>query len=79
MPARTFSTDVYLTCPCPDCEGRNVRITLRKFRESLTTPLAILRASRAPAVVRRRRAEIARPNQVAPTDRQTPSLSRDCQ
>jgi hypothetical protein len=32
MPARTHSTDVYLTCPCPGCEGRKVRITLRKFR-----------------------------------------------
>jgi hypothetical protein len=29
MPARTYSTDVCLTCPCPDCEGRKVRITLR--------------------------------------------------
>jgi hypothetical protein len=32
MSARTYSTDVYLTCPCPDCEGRKVRITLRKVR-----------------------------------------------
>jgi len=32
MPARTYSTDVCLTCPCPGCEGRSVRITLRKFR-----------------------------------------------
>jgi hypothetical protein len=31
MPARTYSTDVYLTCPCPDCEGRKVRITLRSL------------------------------------------------
>jgi hypothetical protein len=22
MPAKNLSTDVYLTCPCPDCEGR---------------------------------------------------------
>jgi hypothetical protein len=32
MPARTYSTDVTLTCPCPQCAGREVRITLRKFR-----------------------------------------------
>jgi hypothetical protein len=32
MPARTYSTDVYLTCPCPECEGREVHIALRKFR-----------------------------------------------
>jgi hypothetical protein len=32
MPARTYSTDVYLICPCRDCEGRKVRITLSKFR-----------------------------------------------
>ena len=31
MPTRTYATDVYLTCPCPECEGREVRITLRKF------------------------------------------------
>jgi hypothetical protein len=29
MPARTYSTDVYLSCPCAECEGRKVRITLR--------------------------------------------------
>jgi hypothetical protein len=38
MPARTYSTDVYLTCPCPDCEGRKVRITLRKFRSLSRLP-----------------------------------------
>jgi hypothetical protein len=38
MPTRTYATDVYLTCPCPECEGREVRITLRKFRKSLTAP-----------------------------------------
>jgi hypothetical protein len=32
MPARTYSTDVYLTCPCSECDGRQVRITLRKFQ-----------------------------------------------
>jgi hypothetical protein len=30
MSARTYSTDIYLTCPCPECEGRKVRITLRR-------------------------------------------------
>ena len=39
MPARTYSTDVYLTCPCPGCEGRKVRITLRKFRSLSRLPL----------------------------------------
>ena len=34
MPARTYSTDVYLTCPCPDCEGRKVRITLPSSGDS---------------------------------------------
>jgi hypothetical protein len=53
MPARTYST-VYLTCPCSECEGRAVRITLRKFRNPLTAPLASLRPSRAPARVGRR-------------------------
>jgi hypothetical protein len=38
MPPRTYSTDVYLTCPCPDCEGREVRITLRKFRSLSRLP-----------------------------------------
>ena len=38
MPAKTYSTDVYLTCPCPDCEGRDVRITLRKFRSLSRLP-----------------------------------------
>jgi hypothetical protein len=38
MPARTYSTDVYLTCPCPDCEGRKGRITLRKFRRLSRLP-----------------------------------------
>ena len=38
MPARTYSTDVNLSCPCADCEGRKVRITSAKFRKSLTTP-----------------------------------------
>jgi hypothetical protein len=38
MPARTYSTDVYLTCPCPDCEGRKVRITLSKFRSHSRLP-----------------------------------------
>ena len=38
MPARTYSTDVYLTCPCPDCEGRKIRITLRKFRSLSRLP-----------------------------------------
>jgi hypothetical protein len=32
MPARTYSTHVYLTCPCPECEGREVHIALRKCR-----------------------------------------------
>jgi hypothetical protein len=38
MPARTYATDVYLTCPCPECEGREVRITLRKFRNFSRLP-----------------------------------------
>jgi hypothetical protein len=38
MPARSYATDVYLTCPCPKCEGREVRITLRKFRNLLRLP-----------------------------------------
>lgn len=38
MPARTYSTDVCLTCPCPDCDGREVRITLRKFRSLSRLP-----------------------------------------
>ena len=38
MPARTHSTDVYLTCPCPDYEGRKVRITLGKFRSLSRLP-----------------------------------------
>jgi hypothetical protein len=38
MPGRTYSTDVYLTCACPDCEGRKVRITLRKFRSLSRLP-----------------------------------------
>ena len=38
MPTRTYSTDVYLTCPCAGCEGREVRITLRKFRSLSRLP-----------------------------------------
>jgi hypothetical protein len=38
MPAGIYSTDVYLTCPCPHCEGRKVRITLRKFRSLSRLP-----------------------------------------
>jgi hypothetical protein len=38
MPARTYATDVYLTCPCAECEGRQVRITLRKFRNLARLP-----------------------------------------
>ena len=38
MPARTSSTDIYLTCPCAECEGREVRITLRKFRNLSRLP-----------------------------------------
>jgi hypothetical protein len=38
MPARTYATDVYLTCPCPECAGREVRITLRKFRNLSRLP-----------------------------------------
>jgi hypothetical protein len=38
MPARTYATDVCLTCPCPGCEGRKVRITLRKFRRLSRLP-----------------------------------------
>jgi hypothetical protein len=49
MPARTYATDVYLTCPCSECEGRQVRITLRKFRNLSRLPSPDLRPSRAPA------------------------------
>jgi hypothetical protein len=45
MPARTYSTDVYLTCPCPDCV---------QVPQSLTAPVASLRASRATAGVQTR-------------------------
>jgi hypothetical protein len=38
MSTRTYSTDVYLTCPCLDCEGRKVRITLRNFRSLSRLP-----------------------------------------
>jgi hypothetical protein len=38
VPARTYATDVYLTCPCPACEGREVRITLREFRNLSRLP-----------------------------------------
>jgi hypothetical protein len=38
MPARTDSTDVYLTCPCSERDGREVRITLRKFRNLSLLP-----------------------------------------
>jgi len=38
MPARTYSTDGYLTCPCSECEGREVRITLRKFQKLSRLP-----------------------------------------
>jgi hypothetical protein len=38
MPARTYSTDVYLMCPCSQCEGREVRITLRQFRNLSRLP-----------------------------------------
>jgi hypothetical protein len=53
MPARTYATDVYLTCPCSECEGRGVRITLRKFR-NLSASLAGLRPSRTRARVGKR-------------------------
>jgi hypothetical protein len=37
---RRCSTDVYLACSCPECGGRAVRLTLRKFRglSRLTSP-----------------------------------------
>jgi hypothetical protein len=38
MPARTYASDVDLTCPCSECEGRGVRITLRKFRNLSRLP-----------------------------------------
>jgi hypothetical protein len=38
MSARTYSTDIYLTCPCPDCEGRKVCITLRRSGVSHGSP-----------------------------------------
>ena len=77
MPARTYSTDVYLTCPCPDCEGREVRITLRKFRSLSRLPSPA--CEHGPAGVRTRQPVIARANPVAPTDRQTPSRRLGCQ
>jgi hypothetical protein len=38
MPPRTYSTDVYLSCPCAECDGREVRITLRRFRNLSRLP-----------------------------------------
>jgi hypothetical protein len=38
MPARRHATDVYLRCPCSECEGREVRITLRTFRNLSRLP-----------------------------------------
>lgn len=38
MPARTYVTDVCLTCTCSECEGREVRITLRKSRNLSRLP-----------------------------------------
>lgn len=38
MPPRTYATDVYLMCTCSECEGRQVRITLRKFRNLSRLP-----------------------------------------
>ena len=32
MATRHYSTDVCLACPCPECGGREVRITLRRYR-----------------------------------------------
>ena len=26
MPARTYATDVYLACPCSECDGREVTV-----------------------------------------------------
>jgi hypothetical protein len=38
VPARTYATDTYPTCPCTECKGRKVRITLRKFRNLSRLP-----------------------------------------
>ena len=38
MPAQTYATDIYLTCPCTECKDREVRITLRKFRNISRLP-----------------------------------------
>ena len=78
MPARTYSTDVYPTCPCADCEGRKVRITLRSFRSLSRLPSPACEQV-VHQLVSDATTEIARPNQVAPTDRQTPGRSLDCQ
>ncbi len=29
---RQYSTDVYISCPCPSCQGAEVRITARRYR-----------------------------------------------
>jgi hypothetical protein len=39
MPARTYATDVYLTCPCTECEGREVRISCGSSAISHGSPL----------------------------------------
>ena len=38
MAARTYATDINLTCPCTECKGCEVRITLRKFRNLSRLP-----------------------------------------
>ena len=74
MQARTYSTDVCLTCPCSDCEGREVRTHVAQVPESLTAPVASLRASRAPAGVRTQQPVVERPPK-APTVGKHPAVA----
>lgn len=71
MSARTYSTDIYLTCPCRDCEGRKVRITLRRSGVSHGSPRQPVTKS-CTSWCRDATSVIVRPSQVAPTDRQSP-------
>ena len=73
MPARTYTTDVYLACPRPEWKGREVRITSRKFRNlSRLPPPACDQAVHISCVDRRRHHEVAPnvsgPPGVAPPD-----------
>jgi hypothetical protein len=49
--ARAYSTDVYLACQCRECDGREVRVTLRRYRNLCRLPSPGARAGRARAGV----------------------------